>query len=63
MRRFLIQLSRTRAKMIRMDAFAYCTLELGTNCFFLEPQVWQLLQWLQEYVSPFGVEILPEVHE
>jgi sucrose phosphorylase len=25
--------------------------------------VWQLLQWLQDYVSPFGVEILPEVHE
>jgi len=63
MRRFLIWLSRTPAKMIRMDAFAYCTLKIGTNCFFLEPQVWQLLEWLQEYVAPFGVEILPEVHE
>jgi sucrose phosphorylase len=63
MRRYLIQLSRTPAKMIRMDAFAYSTLKIGTNCFFLEPQVWQLLQWLQDYVSPFGVEILPEVHE
>ena len=63
MRRYLIQLSRTPAKMIRMDAFAYSTLKIGTNCFFLEPQVWQLLQWLQNYVSPFGVEILPEVHE
>ena len=63
MRRYLIQLSRTRAKMIRMDAFAYCTLKLGTNCFFLEPQVWELLGWLQDYVSPFGIEILPEVHE
>lgn len=63
MRRYLIQLSRTPAKMIRMDAFAYCTIEIGTTCFFLEPQVWQLLEWLQEYVAPFGVEILPEVHE
>lgn len=63
MRRYLIRLSRTPAKMIRMDAFAYCTLKIGTNCFFLEPQVWQLLQWLQDYVSPFGVDILPEVHE
>jgi sucrose phosphorylase len=63
MRRYLIQLSRTPAKMIRMDAFAYSTLKIGTNCFFLEPQVWQLLRWLQNYVSPFGVEILPEVHE
>jgi sucrose phosphorylase len=63
MRRYLINLSRSPAKMIRMDAFAYCTIELGTNCFFLEPQVWELLEWLQEYVAPFGVEILPEVHE
>ncbi len=63
MRRYLIQLARTPAKMIRMDAFAYCTFRLGTNCFFLEPQVWELLQWLEEYVAPFGVEILPEVHE
>jgi sucrose phosphorylase len=63
MRRYLIQLSRTPAKMIRMDAFAYCTFKIGTNCFFLEPQVWQLLQWLEDYVSPFDVEILPEVHE
>ena len=63
MRRYLINLSRTPAKMIRMDAFAYSTLKLGTNCFFLEPQVWELLEWLQDYVSPFGVEILPEVHE
>jgi len=63
MRRYLINLSRSPAKMIRMDAFAYCTIELGTNCFFLEPQVWELLEWLQDYVAPFGVEILPEVHE
>ena len=63
MRRYLIQLSRTPAKMIRMDAFAYCTFKVGTSCFFLEPQVWELLQWLDDYVSPFGVEILPEVHE
>lgn len=62
-RNFLIRLARSRAKVIRMDAFAYTTIKIGTNCFFLEPQVWETLEWLNEYVSPFGVEILPEVHE
>jgi len=62
-RNFLIRLARTQAKMIRMDAFAYTTIKIGTNCFFLEPEVWDTLNWLNEYVSPFGVEILPEVHE
>ena len=63
MRNFLIFLARTRAKMIRMDAFAYSTVRLGTNCFFLEPDVWELLEWLNEYLAPFETEMLPEVHE
>lgn len=63
MRKFLIQLARSSAKLIRMDAFAYTTLKVGTNCFFLEPEVWELLDWLKGFVEPFGAEILPEVHE
>lgn len=63
MRRFLIRLARSRVKMIRMDAFAYTTLRLGTSCFFLEPEVWEILEWLRSFVAPFDAEILPEVHE
>ena len=62
-RNYLIRLARTPAKMIRMDAFAYTTLKIGTSCFFLEPEVWEILDWLNEYVQPFGTQILPEVHE
>jgi sucrose phosphorylase len=63
MRRFIIRLARSKAKMIRMDAFAYTTLEIGTNCFFLEPQVWDLLRFLNQYANAFDTHILPEVHE
>jgi len=63
LRNFLIYLARTPAKMIRMDAFAYSTVRLGTNCFFLEPDVWELLEWLNEYMTPFETVMLPEVHE
>ncbi len=63
MRNFLIRLARTSAKMIRMDAFAYTTIKIGTNCFFLEPEVWELLEWLDDYIEPFEAEIMPEVHE
>ncbi len=62
-RQFLIRLARTNAKMIRMDAIAYTTHELGTNCFFLEPQVWEIMEWLKEYITPFDTIMLPEVHE
>jgi len=63
MRNFLIRLSRENIKMIRMDAFAYTTIKIGTRSFFLEPDVWELLEWLHNCVAPFDVEILPEVHE
>lgn len=62
-RDFLIFLSRKKPKYIRMDAFAYTTVRIGTNCFFLEPDVWDLLGMLDEFVTPFGTKIVPEVHE
>lgn len=63
MRNFLFRLARENIKMIRMDAFAYTTIKIGTRSFFLEPDVWELLEWLDACVAPFDVEILPEVHE
>jgi sucrose phosphorylase len=63
MRNYLIKLARNNVKMIRMDAFAYTTVKIGTDCFFLEPEVWELLEWLKNFVTPFDTEMLPEVHE
>jgi len=51
------------AKIIRLDAFAYATKKPGTNCFFIEPDVWQALDYAKDVLKPLGVEILPEIHE
>ncbi len=50
-------------KMIRLDAFAYAVKKPGTGCFFVEPDVWEILDFARRTVEPFGVEVLPEVHE
>ena len=63
MRKFIIRLARNRPKMIRLDAIAYTTVELGTNCFFLEPKIWELLAWFNDFAAAFDTVILPEVHE
>ena len=63
MRKFIIRLARNRPKMIRLDAIAYTTVELGTNCFFLEPKIWDLLAWFNDFAAAFDTVILPEVHE
>lgn len=51
------------AAVIRLDAFAYATKKAGTSCFFIEPDVWKLLDGCREILSPYGVTLLPEVHE
>ena len=51
------------ASIIRLDAFAYATKKAGTNCFFVEPDIWELLQYCTDIVKPYGGEILPEIHE
>lgn len=56
-------LAQKGASLIRLDAFAYTIKKRGTNCFFVEPEIWELLDFCQEVLTPYGVEILPEVHE
>jgi len=56
-------LAQQNAAIIRLDAFAYATKKPGTNCFFVEPEVWELLEFTADVLAPLGVEILPEIHE
>lgn len=59
----LENLCRHGAALIRLDAFAYATKQAGTSCFFIEPQVWELLKESEDIVKAYGVELLPEIHE
>lgn len=51
------------ASIIRLDAFAYAIKELDTNCFFVEPEIWQMLEYAVEILKPYDVTVLPEIHE
>jgi sucrose phosphorylase len=51
------------ASIIRLDAFAYAIKKAGTSCFFIEPEIWQLLDYCQAVLAEYNVEILPEIHE
>lgn len=56
-------LAKHSASIIRLDAFAYATKKAGTSCFFVEPDVWDLLYETVDILKPYGVTILPEIHE
>ncbi|MEV4687049.1 sucrose phosphorylase [Microbacterium sp. LWH3-1.2] len=49
--------------LIRFDAFAYATKRPGTSCFFVEPDVWEVLDIGMEPLRERGTQMLPEIHE
>lgn len=56
-------LSKTGAVIIRLDAFAYVTKKENTNCFFVEPDVWECLEYIDSILKNCNVLLLPEIHE
>ncbi|MBS5912423.1 MAG: sucrose phosphorylase [Paenibacillus macerans] len=56
-------LAQKGASIIRLDAFAYANKKIGTNCFFVEPDIWDMLRYSEDIISPSGITVLPEIHE
>jgi len=50
-------------KLFRLDAFGYTTKKIGTSCFLVEPDVYDLLKWIDGVARESGAETLPEVHD
>lgn len=63
MKETLESMCNNNASLIRLDAFAYAIKRAGTNCFFMEPEIWNLLYDIEKITKEYGVEILPEIHE
>jgi sucrose phosphorylase len=49
--------------IVRLDAYGYITKRKGTNCFFVEPEIWQLITDLRDALAQRGMLVLPEVHD
>ena len=50
-------------KLFRLDAFGYTTKKIGTSCFLVEPDVYDILKWVDGIARDHGAETLPEVHD
>ena len=59
----LVNLCENGASIIRLDAFAYATKKENTECFFVEPDTWEIIDYCQDILDAYGVTILPEIHE
>jgi len=59
---FLTNFSKNHVKIVRLDAVGYVIKKPGTTCFFVEPEIYQFLDWISELANSLGIELLPEVH-
>lgn len=58
----LKKLSDYGAKIVRLDAFAYASKEVGEKNFLNEPGTWDILQRLHDLAERYHLKLLPEIH-
>jgi sucrose 6(F)-phosphate phosphorylase len=49
--------------IVRLDAVGYVVKKAGTSCFMVEPEIWEVLDWLSGVADGLGLTLLPEVHD
>ncbi len=49
-------------RMVRLDAVGYVVKKPGTSCFMVEPEIYEVLDWLTAEADALGLVLLPEVH-
>lgn len=60
--RFMENFSKNGVKIVRLDAVGYVIKKRGSTCFFVEPEIYQYLNWFSGLASSLNIQILPEIH-
>jgi sucrose phosphorylase len=58
----LFNFSKHNVKIVRLDAVGFVIKKIGTSCFFIEPEIYQFLDWLKGIADSIDIELLPEIH-
>ncbi len=59
---FFMNFKKQNIKMVRLDAVGYVIKKLGTSCFFVEPEIYEFLDWMIRLADSLEIVLLPEVH-
>ena len=55
-------LHRRGVSLVRLDAIGYVVKKPGTDCFFVQPDIYEFLRWIRGLADGMRIEILPELH-
>mgnify|MGYP003966088873 CR=1 FL=1 len=59
---FFENFAKNGVSIVRLDAVGYITKKPGSSFFFVEPEIYEFLDWITELAHSLGIELLPEVH-
>lgn len=59
---FFKKFSNNNIKIVRLDAVGYVIKKIGSSCFFVEPEIYDFLDWIKQLADSYEIELLPEVH-
>lgn len=59
---FFENFKENNVSIVRLDAVGYIIKKLGTSCFFVEPDIYQFLDWIKALADSLDIALLPEVH-
>ncbi len=48
--------------IVRLDAVGYLVKKPGTSFFMVEPEIYEILDWMSDMAESYNIELLPEVH-
>jgi len=62
LKQFMSKFSENNVQIVRLDAVGYVIKKRGTSCFFIEPEIYEVLEWIRQLAAASNIEILPEIH-
>ncbi len=62
LRDILVHFAANGVRLVRLDAVGYVIKKPGSSCFFVEPEIYDFLAWIEGVAAKLGLELLPEIH-
>ncbi len=59
---YLKSFHKNKVRIVRLDAVGYVIKKMGTSCFFVEPEIYEFLDWINQEANALGITLLPEIH-
>lgn len=62
LKKFMLNFSKNNVQMVRLDAVGYVIKKRGSTCFFVEPEIYEFLDWISDLAQSLNIDMLPEIH-